>query len=263
MVLLLLSLLLLVRFTNVRSLSLPLSLSSLTYQTDKASVPAPPSHKLCLSEVYDGKSGKPRPDVLKQHFSSEGRLEEAVALRIINEGAALLRQEKTMIDIEAPVTGGSSCPAQALLFLNRSGSSSLANSLSLSLTHSPDQFVATFTDNFTILSNCLTSEDLLPPQNICFSEITLTEDISALKYVDTRSPYLPFCYIVLIGLLSLQSPTSPSQCVLYLWSLKLNYPNTLFLLRGNHECRHLTEYFTFKTECTYSNEGPDEHVTPI
>ncbi|KAH7647813.1 phosphatase 2B catalytic subunit [Cryptosporidium bovis] len=41
------------------------------------------------------------------------------------------------------------------------------------------------------------------------------------------------------------------EVLLLLYCLKLNYPDTVYLLRGNHECRQMTTFFNFRDECEY------------
>merc|ERR1719456_172911 len=42
-----------------------------------------------------------------------------------------------------------------------------------------------------------------------------------------------------------------TEVVMLLYSLKLNFPQQIWLLRGNHECRQMTEFFNFQAECEH------------
>ncbi|ORC92977.1 putative serine/threonine protein phosphatase 2B catalytic subunit A2 [Trypanosoma theileri] len=46
------------------------------------------------------------------------------------------------------------------------------------------------------------------------------------------------------------------ECILFLLAAKLNFPNSVFLLRGNHESRFMTHFFDFQEECLqkYDNQ---------
>ncbi len=38
------------------------------------------------------------------------------------------------------------------------------------------------------------------------------------------------------------------EVLIFLFTLKLNYPKDVVLLRGNHETKAMTEHFTFREE---------------
>lgn len=42
------------------------------------------------------------------------------------------------------------------------------------------------------------------------------------------------------------------EVLLLIFALKISYPENVVLLRGNHECKQMTSFFNFKSECTIS-----------
>lgn len=76
------------------------------------------------------------------------------------------------------------------------------------------------------------------------------------KVIDKRN--LPNCNLLFLGDYVDRGNYSIEVCI-FLYALKINYPNEIKMLRGNHESRAMTEHFTFREEVMEKYNG-DESV---
>ena len=172
-------------------------------------------------------------DLLRGHFLREGRIEESAALRILRECGAILRREKTLLTIPAPVTVCGDIHGQ---FFDLMKLFDIGGRVGL-----PEREGEEEEEEEEVKENCVESTAATPTS-------AESKKLRKKRGVDGRgggggsTRYLFLGDYVDRGHFSI-------ECVLYLFSLKILHPNAIFLLRGNHECRHLSEYFTFKTEC--------------
>jgi hypothetical protein len=64
-----------------------------------------------------GASGRPDEAKLRAHFAKEGRLDEECAARIVREATTILKNEETLLRIEAPLTGSVGWGWASIIFL--------------------------------------------------------------------------------------------------------------------------------------------------
>jgi serine/threonine-protein phosphatase 2B catalytic subunit len=69
-------------------------------------VPAPATYLPTEEQFWSTeRPGLPDINFLKDHFYREGRLTESQALHILEKGKEILRLEKNLLEIPAPITG--------------------------------------------------------------------------------------------------------------------------------------------------------------
>lgn len=149
----------------------------------------PPSEPLPHDAVFDD-AGLPNCEAIREHFLRCGVLNCADAIKILNDAAALLREEPNVLVLQDPITICGDVHGQYF--------------------------------------------DLMTLFEMGGNPVT-TQYLFLGDYVDRG------CF--------------STEVTLYLLSLKIRRPQRMWLLRGNHECRHLTSYFNFREECLHKYDA--------
>lgn len=152
-------------------------------------------------------------DIIRQHFAKEGKLTLDDALAIILKARNLLAQEPNLLELRSPITG-----------------MHLANTYCANHSTVVGDIHGQYYDLLKLFD--ITG---LPPN---------THYLFLGDYVD-RGVY------VCIAWLHILTCEQSCEVVLLLFALKINHPEKIHMLRGNHECRYLAENFNFKRECTF------------
>ena len=67
------------------------------------SVPAPPTKRLKISDIFESKTSLPKTDLIRDHLLLEGRLEENAVLELFNRARELMSEESNVVEINSPV----------------------------------------------------------------------------------------------------------------------------------------------------------------
>lgn len=127
--------------------------------------------------------------------------------------------------------------------------------------------------NYTLLRNFLKKEGKVSKEDAlriiiqCIDTLKKEKSLIELKFPVTVVGDIHGQFYDLLKLLEMVGDVAPNkflflgdyvdrgffsvEVILLLYSLKINFPNNVFLLRGNHECRQMTSHFNFRMECLH------------
>lgn len=200
----------------------------------------PPARPLSERELFpQGLDGPPDWRKLRDFLAKEGRLSCAHFLYLTHRVTSVLSGEPNLLKLRDPITVVGDIHGQyydLLKLLDLSGDPTPFDNLNLNLADS----------STNLASNSAATSST---NSTAFASYTGDPSSSASSPASSASAAVPVRYLFLGDYVDRGSFST--EVVALLFALKLNFPKSIFLLRGNHECRQMSCFFNFRDECEF------------